>query len=246
MTDALPTLFVSTSRLTCNSMIEALKPEYPCSPVLVVNSLAEGFQQHLEQEFRLCFVFEGFESEYSAFFRDIKAMGRDKTCHFILVTETEKFNPISEELKETGFAGWICNQVTKGDKQTVWELFERERQVEVIKERCVDMTETVRAALRTVDTAAKHLKRGRFKRVDQVLKTFIKGSTKLDDSVMESYLKALQLQSDEASPFKNLHMKVPEPWKQKLPEMEDDGYKGVSNRTWERLRKRWGKPGEEK
>lgn len=246
MTEALPTLFVSTSRLICNSMIDALKPEYQCSPVEVVSSLAEGFQQHLEQEFRLCFIFHGFESEYQAFFRDIKAMGRDKTCHFIIVNEVEKFEPISGELKEIGFAGQISTQVTKGDKHTIWELFERERQVELIKERCIDMNETVRAALRTVDTAAKHLKRGRFKRVDQVLKTFIKGSTKLDDSVMESYLKALQLQSDEATPFKNYFMKVPEPWKHKLPEMEDDGYKGVSNRTWDRLRKRWGKSDEKK
>lgn len=242
MTEALPTLFVSTSRLNCNSMIDALKPEYPCSPVEVVSSLADGFQQHLEQEFRLCFIFQGFETEYSAFFRDIKAMGRDKTCHFILVTESEMFEPISGDLKELGFAGQISLGVTKSDKHTIWELFEKERQLEVIQERCLDMTETVRAALRTVDTAAKHLKRGRFKRVDQVLKTFIKGSTKLDESVMESYLKALQLQSDEAQPFKNLHLKVPEPWKERLPEMEDDGYKGVSNRTWERLRKRWGKP----
>jgi hypothetical protein len=223
-------------------MIDALKPEYSCSPVEIVSSLAEAFQRHLEQEFRLCFIFQGFDAEHSVFFRDIKALGRDKTCHFILVTETERFEPISRDLIELGFSGQISLGVTKSDKQTIWELFERERQLEVIKERCLDMTETVRAALRTVDTAAKHLKRGRFKRVDQVLKTFIRGSTKLDESVMESYLKALQLQSDEAQPFKNLHLKVSESWKERLPEMEDDGYKGVSNRTWERLRKRWGKP----
>lgn len=233
-------LIVGKDRQGCFELVDRLKPEIVCAGVDVVSSTADAFQLHIQNPYRLCFVYEGFEKDLPTFFGDIRALGRLETCGFILVTKVVSYGDLEEQYRSLGFAVSISSRPSTDEKKLIGNLFEAERRVKDVKQKCVDVSEAVKIVLREIDNTAKQRKRGRFKTIDKVLKNYLEQNASFDASILEKYMDALCNESESSIPFKPVYMAISEVWKKKLPEMTDDGYVGVSNRTWERLRKRWG------
>lgn len=239
--EELQVMLVGKDKGQCIDLVERLRPEYHVPNPVFTNNLAEALQINIEQEFRLCFIYDGFEGELESFMRDIKSLGRLKTCGFFKITNSQQFGELEERWRLAGFTASLSKQLSSDEKKIIETVFEAERRLKDVEEKCGDVHDALAVLLRAVDSAAKSRKRGRYEELEEVIQRFIAERTDFDGKVLDTYFDELSVKTDFAKPFSPAYMNVSEKWKKKLPEMTDDGYTGVSHRAWDRLRKKFGK-----
>ena len=225
---------------------QALWPEIQFVQADYSNSLNDAFQRLIECNYNLCFIHSTFKENLDSFFRDMRKLGRDRTCVFVQMWDQVPSELDRTEVLEMGFSAVVGREISNDDKLALREVLRLELRQHEIDRRVVDVQEAMRFVVKELDRVARDHQRGKNEKFDRIIRDFISMLTEYDDEVLDHYFDALAEESTQAPAFKHAKIRVPiNVLKRRLPHLGEDCYTGQSRRVWEKLLRRYGAPRDE-
>lgn len=177
------------------------------SRVETVSSLVDGFQRHVDWVYTLCLIDEGIGDGLPEFFKDMKQLGRTKSCFYVAVRED---GGRIDDAKVLGFHTAISWKVKPEERERLRALMVMEQHLKELEVRVRDVNDTVKLLLREVDSTAKSRKRGKAKRLSGLFKLFAKSNVAFDNDVLIKYYEELISTSGRSNPFRPVFFRIPE------------------------------------
>ena len=176
------------------------------------------------------------------FFSDLKQIGK---LNSIFLCQIKKAFPEGfdrESVKLLGFGATIRRQPTDSDKITLRELLTGFLEERELVRKCVDVVSAVKLILKEVDRVALDRKRGVDRQFSRnIVSAYMSEQVDFHQQVFDDFFKALDKYSAEAVPDKHVAVVVPnEVVKLGLPELDENGYQGVSQRVFGMLKEKFG------
>lgn len=236
-------LLVDPDPDTSQSLTQALWPEIQFKTADYTNSLVTAFQMLIDSNYNICFIHASFEKDLDSFFRDMRRLGRDKTCVFVQTWDKLAPNFDKSWAIETGFTTVISKSITPEERKILRELLRIEFHHQEVTRKIKDVGEAVQFVVKELDRVARERQRGREERFDTIIRNFVAMLTEFDEEVLSEYFRILEEHASNAPSFESKKVKIPPTvLARKLPYLYEDKYCGRSLRVWESLLKRFGVP----
>lgn len=229
-------LFITPDRAQMQHISELLWPDLQFENSECTASLTDAFQMHVENPYKICFISETLSKGLEVFFKDIRTLGRDKNCVFVQVRASLAPDFDRSSMVSAGFHTIISSALTPGDKQALLDQMKVELHAREVESRAVDVEACISHLLTAIDNASREKKRGRAGSLNKLMKKFIELNVDFDQQVLKKYFDALVEKSDGAKPFESSKLSIPEKLFKKLPKLTEQGYRGASNRVFEKTK----------
>lgn len=222
-------------------LIGLLEPQFCLTEIEYGNSLSSAFKLLLNSNFNLCLIGFTDEEEIQSFFRDMKKLGRDKTCAFVKVVANSSLIPNRIALNQVGFCTAISSELTTIDINSLRNILSKEVIRISEEQRVVDIPKYVELVLKEVDINARKLQRGIKTSYDKVIAGLVRDMMSEESSHKDSFLEKLATESELAASFETVSVEVPDSvLERNLPKLGKTKYEGSSARVWNKLLKRYG------
>lgn len=236
-------LIIDPDADTQQTLPQALWPEIQFTTADYTSSLVTAFQMLVDSNYNICFIHGSFAEDLDSFFRDMKRLGRDKTCVFVQTWDTLAQNFDKSWAIELGFTGVISKAITPEERKLLKELLRVEFHHQEVTRKIKDVSEAVHFVVKELDRVARERQRGNQEHFDTMIRNFVVMLAEFDEEVMNEYFSLLGERAQSTSSFEAKKVKIPaEVLARKLPHLTEDKYCGRSLRVWESLLKRYGLP----
>jgi hypothetical protein len=242
MSSELNCLIVGISGFPQQKLRESLAPAFCFTTFDTADSVSEAFQCLVNTNFNLCVIAASLDQELQPFFRDMRKLGRDRTCAFV------KFSPArirpketAAELQASGFCATISADLDAQDLIALRKALSQEM-VKIREELkaesipgCVDLV------LRELDQIARRKQRGIDAKFDQVIASLVRDMMSETSIHHSNFLEALSIGAEQSISFSENAVEIPDQvLERNLPKLDKSTYRGTSSRVWNKLLKRYG------
>ena len=196
----------------------------------------------------MCLIGARYQSEYESFFRDMKKLGRDKTCAFVKVRSDDPKVPIDKPaaLAAAGFCASISTELVEQDMKALRRALTKEVVRMHEEQRAEDIPGYVELILKEVDKVARNRQRGVPEDYDKVIASLVRDMMRDESIHKDNFIEALATLAEKCEGFAMSKVDVPENVLQRqLPKLAKTQYSGKSSRVWHKLLSRYGKKNEE-
>lgn len=242
MVSELSCLIVTGEQFPEKKLTERLAPSFQFAEIDYASSLSNAFQTLLDSNFNLCLIGIKYQDGLESFFRDMKKIGRDKTCAFVKVQPTISNAPksIGESLGYE-FCAKISTELIEADIEALRAALSKEVVRMHQEERVTDIPKYVDMVLKEIDNFARKQQRGIPASYDKVIANLVKDMMGADSTHKEAFIAKLADEAEQAEGFNFGSVQIPDKILDKnLPELDKTKYVGSSARVWNRLLKKYG------
>jgi len=243
MASELSCLIVTGDQFPEERLAKCLAPTFRLTEFDFATSLSEAFQILLSSSFNLCLIGNKHQAGLESFFRDMKKIGRDKTCAFVKVQPTipSQTKAIENAAMGSEFCAKISTELTDTDVKALNSALSKEIVRIIQEQRASDIPKYVNMVLKEIDNTARNHQRGLSGSYDKVIASLVKDMMGPDSTHKYAFIAKLSEDAAQAEGFDYATVEIPETVLGKnLPELDKNKYAGRSARVWNKLLKRYG------
>ncbi|WKZ56844.1 MAG: hypothetical protein QY326_08930 [Bdellovibrionota bacterium] len=211
---------------------------YPKSEFVEAGSLLDALEQSRENDYVVCMIPDAVTlDDFEAFKRDLCHVRRAGSFQIVQVCQ----NDIGVKELPSAFDAGITYAWTVDDRHRLERILATFSILKDSAERIEALSKALELMLRHIDKTAAARKQGRKKRLASPMSGYIDHQVAHHQDLRNDYLETLEQGVAKAKPAKAVRVAVPAKLlKRALPELEPDGYKGVSDRVSESVSDRFG------
>ena len=236
-------LIVDSSPEAADALAKSLRPDIEFGEIEYTTSTHKALVSLIENSYQICFISDQINMvDLSVFFRDISKVSQEKPCVFVQVRDSVSEDFDRECLRELGLSYVISRRGTHIDRSGVKDALKDAFFKHKLKEKVINVTDSMHMVLAEIDRAAEDLRRGRHSRIKKVAIDFVGGETKFDRKVLDEYFDTLSDKAEQAPPDDEKQLEVPtDVLARELPELRQQTYTGASRRVWHKLKNKYGR-----
>lgn len=234
-------LFVSVSVPTAvrERLVPLMEECYPNARFVEADSLLDALEVARDGAYVVCLINESLEPDrVKTFCDDLMRMRRSGSSQTVQLC----INQVGASEAPEYFNAAITQLWSPDDRACMKKVLSAFSAVRTHAERLASIGKAMDLLLRQLDKTAAERKKGRKKRLARIASGFIDHQMNRYQELSREYVDTLEKLLKNAQPAEDVAITVPEAvLKRALPELKEDGYKGVSDRVSEWMTGRFGK-----